>query len=564
MARGTEFVFRYGAEATPDRPQTESRSITAAMPIDAFADPAKLWERYQRYLCAPEGLGLMLDISRMRFKDNFFEIIEPRMQRAFDAMEALEGGAIANPDEGRQVGHYWLRDPERAPEKAISEEIRDTLREIREFAHRLRNGELVSQKGRPFRRVLVAGIGGSALGPMFVSDALGSDHDPVSFEFFDNTDPDGYDRILSRLEGRLDETLVLVVSKSGGTPETRNAATEIALAFEKAGLSFARAAVAVTTRGSRLDARAQQEGWVETFPMWDWVGGRTSEFSAVGLLPAALQGIDIDAMLEGARTMDEATRHRTTAENPAALLALMWDSAGKGRGEKDMVVLPYKDRLILFSRHLQQLVMESLGKGVQRNGHPTGQGLVVYGNKGSTDQHAFIQQLRDGSNNFFAVFIEVLKERQGELVEVEPDTTAGDYLSGFLLGTRQALTEGGRESMTITVPDVSPRTVGMLIALFERAVGLYAELIDVNAYNQPGVEAGKQAANEILKLQKEVLGELAGGAAPRAAAEIAAAIGRPGDAETVFKVLEHLASNEGRGVERIAGTRPPENRYHSP
>lgn len=534
------------------------------MPIDDFSDATKLWERYKRHLCVPDGLGLMLDVSRMRFEDGFLKEMEPRMQEAFDAMEALEGGAIANPDEQRRVGHYWLRAPERAPEPEIAEEIRDTLREIKEFAHRLRNGELVSQKGKPFRRVLLAGIGGSALGPKFVSDALGSDHDPVRFEFFDNTDPDGFDRILSRQEGHLNETLVLVVSKSGGTPETRNAATEIARAFEKAGLSFARAAVAVTTEGSQLDARAQNEGWVETFPMWDWVGGRTSEFSAVGLLPAALQGIDVDAMLEGARVMDEATRNRKTAENPAALLALMWLHAGNRRGEKDMVILPYKDRLVLFSRHLQQLVMESLGKATDREGRPSEQGLVVYGNKGSTDQHAFVQQLRDGTNNFFVTFVEVLKEREGELVEVEPDTTAGDYLSGFLLGTRHALTEGGRESMTITVPDVSPRTVGMLIALFERAVGLYAELIDINAYNQPGVEAGKKAANDVLKLQKEVLGELAAGASPRTADEIAEAIGRPEDAERVFKVLEHLASNPGRGVERIGGPTPPENRYNSP
>jgi glucose-6-phosphate isomerase len=123
-----------------------------------------------------------------------------------------------------------------------------------------------------------------------------------------------------------------------------------------------------------------------------------------------------------------------------------------------MVVLPYKDRLLLFSRYLQQLVMESLGKELDRGGRTVRQGLVVYGNKGSTDQHAFIQQLRDGADNFFVTFIEVLRERDGELIEVEPDTTAGDYLGGFLLGTRRALTESGRESITLTVPEIGPRT----------------------------------------------------------------------------------------------------------
>jgi glucose-6-phosphate isomerase len=532
---------------------------------DSFSDPSALWERFKRYLCAPGGTGITLDISRMRFSETFLREMEPRIQRALEAMESLEAGVKVNVDEDRRVGHYWLRDPERAPEPEITKEIKNTRLEIRDFAHRLRSGELISQKGKPFRSVLLAGIGGSALGPQFVADALGGDHDPLRLHFLDNTDPDGFDRILSKLEGRLDETLVIVVSKSGGTAETRNAAAEVARAFEAAGLSFARAAVAVTTEGSQLSERAQKEGWVETFPMWDWVGGRTSELSAVGLLPAALQGIDIDALIEGARAMDRATRNRETLENPAALLALMWFHAGNGKGEKDMVVLPYKDRLLLFSRYLQQLVMESVGKSRDRSGASAEQGLVVYGNKGSTDQHAFIQQLRDGTNNFFALFVEVLRERDGDIVEVEPDTTAGDYLSGFLLGTRRALTENGRESMTLTLPEISPRTVGMLIALFERTVGLYAELINVNAYDQPGVEAGKKAASDILKLQKEVLGELAAqGATARNAEEIAASIGRPEEAETVFKVLEHLASNPGRGVERIPGPRPAENRYASP
>ncbi len=199
--------------------------------------------------------------------------------------------------------------------------------------------------------------------------------------------------------------------------------------------------------------------------MWDWVGGRTSELSAVGLLPAALQGFDIDALLAGARAMDEVTRNTNPRQNPAALLALMWYHAGKGKGQKDMVVLPYKDRLELFSRYLQQLVMESLGKEKDLSGAIVHQGLAVYGNKGSTDQHAYVQQLREGINNFFVVFIEVLKDRAGPSMEVDPGVTSGDYLSGFLQGTRRALFENDRESITITLNAVSPESIGTLIAL---------------------------------------------------------------------------------------------------
>jgi glucose-6-phosphate isomerase len=137
-----------------------------------------------------------------------------------------------------------------------------------------------------------------------------------------------------------------------------------------------------------------------------------------------------------------------------------------------MVVLPYKDRLLLFSRYLQQLVMESLGKEFDLQGKVVNQGIAVYGNKGSTDQHAYVQQLREGVNNFFVTFIEVLKDREAKTsLEVEPGVTSGDFLQGFYLGTRDALSEKDRSSITITVQDVSPRTLGMLIALYERVVG---------------------------------------------------------------------------------------------
>jgi glucose-6-phosphate isomerase len=205
-----------------------------------------------------------------------------------------------------------------------------------------------------------------------------------------------------------------------------------------------------------------------------------------------------------------------------------------------MVVLPYKDRLLLFTRYLQQLVMESLGKGLDLQGRRVEQGLSVYGNKGSTDQHAYVQQLREGVANFFAVFIRVL-ESGGAEFEVGSGITAGDYLHGFLLGTRAALFDNDRESMTISIPRVTARTVGGLIALFERAVGLYASLIGVNAYHQPGVEAGKQAAAAVLTWQTQVVAALA--TSPQTAEQIAAAVGAPEAVETIYLLLEHLAAN---------------------
>jgi glucose-6-phosphate isomerase len=216
-----------------------------------------------------------------------------------------------------------------------------------------------------------------------------------------------------------------------------------------------------------------------------------------------------------------------------------------------MVVLPYKDRLLLFSRYLQQLVMESIGKEKDLAGRVVHQGLTVYGNKGSTDQHAFVQQLRDGTPDFFATFVRVLRERQGASLEVEPGATSGDFLDGFLLGTRRALFESGRASLTLTVEDLTPRSLGMLIALYERAVGLYASLVGINAYHQPGVEAGKKAAAAILELQRKVTAAMRErGAAGGTCEELAAAAGAPDEAETVFHLLERLAANPERGVAR--------------
>jgi glucose-6-phosphate isomerase len=489
--------------------------------------------------------------------------MEAPMQEAFAAMRALEGGAIANPDEGRRVGHYWLRSPALAPTPEIRAEIEDTLRALRAFAADVHAGTIAGPRGR-FRELLVIGIGGSALGPQLVAHALGQPRrDKMAVHFLDNTDPDGIDLVFAQLRGRLARTLVLVISKSGGTAETRNGMLEAQAAFRAAGLDPARHFVAVTGAGSRLDQEARDAGWLARFAMWDWVGGRTSQLSAVGLLPAALQGLDLDGLLAGAAAMDEVTRRPTTRANPAALLALAWHHATEGRGRKDMVVLPYKDRLLLFSRYLQQLVMESLGKERDLAGNVVHQGIAVYGNKGSTDQHAYVQQLREGVDNFFVTFIEVLRDRPGRgALAVEPGVTAGDYLQGFLLGTRDALSEKGRGSITLTVPDVSPRTLGMLIALYERVTGLYASLIGINAYHQPGVEAGKKAAGAVLTLQRALVAALA---AERGRAftapELAAKAGAPESMETAFKVLEHLSANPATGVRRRAGASATAAKY---
>ena len=517
---------------------TLSRS-TALPPLHG-SDPGSLWGRFQALLWHDSDLGLWLDTSRMALSTDNLHSLEPRCAASFRAMEQLEAGAIANRDEQRQVGHYWLRDPDRAPTPEIAALIRGEIDRLDIFGREVRHGTLTAPGGVPFSDVLWIGIGGSGLGPLLVIKALQIHGEGLPFHFFDNVDPRGMSATLAALGSRLLTTLVIVVSKSGGTPEPRLGMEQARARLEALGGNWSRQAVAVTMAGSQLDQRASGEQWLARFDMPDWVGGRTSITSAVGLLPAVLAGADMRAFLDGAAAMDRLTRVESLRENPAALLAASWYVAGEGKGRRDMVVLPYRDRLEVFSRYLQQLVMESLGKRLDRDGTVVHQGLAVYGNKGSTDQHAYVQQLRDGLDNFFAVFIEALDE-PADISAVAGENPA-DFLSGFLQGTRAALAEGGRQSLTVTLQRFDARSLGALIALFERAVGLYGEWINVNAYHQPGVEAGKTAAALILSLQQRLEAALDDGQ-PHGLSDLGAALGLESP-EPLFWILRHLCFDQ--------------------
>ncbi len=496
------------------------------------------WQTYNKNLTRYSDLGLSLDLSLMDIKGSFYTEMQPKIDRALKDMVAVEAGAISNPDEGRMVGHYWLRDADLAPNDTIKAQVTEPIAALKEFSDKVLSGKITPPAGGRFENLLVIGIGGSALGPQFVYHALGADSKLTTY-FFDNTDPAGMDTTLKQIGSSLNKTLVLVVSKSGGTAETRNGMLEAQEFFETNKVDFSKHAVAITGEGSKLFNYATSNNWLTIFPMEDWVGGRTSIMSTVGLVPAALQGIDIDGFLAGANHMDARTRSSDVSDNAAMQLALAWYHAGNGKGEKDMVILPYKDSLSLFSKYLQQLVMESLGKEHDLDGNVVNQGIAVYGNKGSTDQHAYVQQLRDGVKNFFATFVEVRKGRNGESIEVDPGTTSADYLQGFLRGTRSALYESGRNSITISINEVTPFTLGLLIALYERAVSFYASLVNINAYHQPGVEAGKAAATSFLEILNQVRGALTGW--EKTADDIAEATDN--SPEDVYHALIHLAAN---------------------
>ena len=448
--------------------------------------------RYTHVLDGIEAAGIELDLRRMQLPRNLEARYGALVEAALAEMRDLEAGGFVNTDENRQVGHYWLRNPDAAPE-AFREPIRKVFKEIRRF-----HDERFRER---FVRILWIGIGGSGLGPQMLYDALRKPGTTPAMFFFDNTDPEGFQRTLEEIgPAGLAKTLAVVVSKSGTTPETHNGMRVAQRAYEKESLAFGNHAVAITEQGSELDETAKRAGWLASFPMWDWVGGRTSLFSAVGILPAQLLGFDVDELCKGAQAMDEATSpsRRELECNPALCLAAAWYHAVETLGLRNMVVLPYCDRLATLSKYLQQLIMESLGKN--------GKGITVYGNKGSTDQHSYIQQLREGCRDFFVTFLRVIRPQVDW--ELEGGVTVGDYLAAFQEGTAEALSSAGRLSMRLTIDQLDARRLGAIVALFERAVGYYGAMLGINPYHQPGVEAGKKAARSILAIQRELVGQL--------------------------------------------------------
>ena len=500
------------------------------------------WTMFKNTVLYAEKTKLMMEWGGMDLNDEYIFSMERKMNTAMKAMRELEAGAIANPDEERMVGHYWLRAPKLAPTAELTEEIESCLTRVKAFVKDVHEGKILSEGGKKFKNALVGGIGGSSLGPLFVSKALSTPADRMKLYFLDNTDPAGMDAIFRAVEPELDETLTIIISKSGGTVETRNCQMEAKAVYAAHGLDFAKHFVTVTGEGSKLDNTAVSEGWLARFPMWDWVGGRTSVMSAVGLLPLALQGIDIDGFLKGAADCDELGRQPNLLENPAAVMALAWYRVSGGQGGVTQVVLPYKDSLDLLAKYLQQLVMESLGKELDLDGNKVNQGLAVMGNKGTSDQHSYVQQLVGGPANIFVIFVQVLKDRDGQSVTVGEESTSGDYLNAFMLGTKKNLEDHGKKTMTVTVPCVSAYNVGQLIAIWERAVGIYAQLININAYHQPAVEYGKKCAGVLIDLKNSAKALLLEKKAPMTAPEIAKAL--DADAQDVFRLLLHLSAND--------------------
>lgn len=486
-----------------------------------------------------------LDFNGMPCWETELAAMEPLFAKAAAGIADIEAGKIKNPDEHRKVTHFTDR---------ISYRQSELFERVERFAAAIRDGVVRGSTGKPFTSVVINGIGGSALGPQLMQFAVNGPYwnelsaakrkHGLKIYFLDNTDASGLADLLQCADP--EELLVLTISKSGGTRETRNNMIALENYYKNCKLDFGRHACAITMPNSELDVHAKENHWLACFEMAESIGGRTSETSIVGHLPAVLTGIDFASFLDGACAMDEWTRMADAQANPAMMLAACWYLAGAGKGDRNMVIVPYSDRLVLLSRYLQQLVMESLGKELDLEGNTVHQGLNVFGNKGGTDAHAFIQQLNDGRNDFFATFIEVMGD--AENVNMGDGFTIGDYLYGFAEGLALALTGKGRMVIKSRITAVDAFHLGLIIALYERAVAVYAEFININAFHQPGVQAYKLAAKGILKLAGELDEKLAAVApATGTAEEIAEKCGLSGELSTVSGFLARKAVNHPEG-----------------
>ncbi len=361
-----------------------------------------------------------------------------------------------------------------------------------------------------FDNFVVLGIGGSALGPTAVFQALchlRHNELPRSKRKFpklyveDNVDPERMAALLDVID--LEKTVFNVITKSGATSETMSQYLIITDMLKARFGDKAKEHMITTTSESRgnLIKLAQKEG-LKTFYIPDGVGGRFSELSPVGLLPAAVVGIDIKAMLSGAAYMDKICMRKDLKKNPALLSALLQYLAMK-KGKNISVMMPYADSLKYIADWYCQLWAESLGKAADKKGNPAFTGQTPVKALGVTDQHSQVQLYREGPFDKVITIIGVEKFRNEVEIsrgcEEFPDVnflcghTMGELINTERVATEYALATAGRLNHTILLPEVNAFTVGELLYMFEMETAFCGEMLGIDTYNQPGVEGGKNA-----------------------------------------------------------------------
>lgn len=469
--------------------------------------------------------GLHVDLSKNLLDDATLTKLlalteESGLRERIDAMFA---GEHLNNTEDRAVLHTALRLPPEADLSVdgqdVAADVHEVLGRMRDFATALRSGNWLGHTGHTIKKIVNIGIGGSDLGPAMATKALRAYATAgISAEFVSNVDPADLVSVLEDLDA--ESTLFVIASKTFTTQETlSNARAARAWLVEKLGEeAVAKHFVAVSTNAEKV-----AEFGIDTdnmFGFWDWVGGRYSVDSAVGLsLMAVIGPRDFMRFLGGFHAMDEHFRTTKFEENVPILMALLGVWYSDFYGAETHAVLPYSEDLSRFAAYLQQLTMESNGKSVHRDGSPvsTGTGEIYWGEPGTNGQHAFFQLIHQGTRLVPADFIGFARPKQ--------DLPAGErtmhdlLMSNFFAQTKvlafgknaeeiaaegvapelvnHKVMPGNRPTTTILAEELTPSILGALIALYEHIVMVQGVIWDINSFDQWGVELGKQQANDL-------------------------------------------------------------------
>lgn len=492
------------------------------------ADPER-FRRFHRRAC-----GILLDLSKTSIDDEVLAgLLElARAARVTERRDAMAAGQIINQTERRAVLHMALRAPRSAGFRAALPEggyedagasVEETLERMRQFTHAIHTGDIRGATGETFTDVINIGIGGSDLGPFMVGRALWTVRSPMRPLYLANADAHNWEAIRPRLNPH--RTLMLVASKTFTTAETMANARVVRGWLERnlgeAGARRHMVALSTNTEATTAFGIAPER----VFGFHDWVGGRFSLWSAIGLSIALSCGWDEFAqLLAGARSMDEHFLAAPPEENLPLLLALITAWHVNGLGLKAHAILPYDHRLSRFPAHLQQLEMESLGKRVTLSGEPVRHetGPVIFGEPGTNAQHSFMQLLHQGTTPVPADFVlvanpnhpyadnhrlllanglaqaEALLRGRTEAEVTEEMRRAGTPEEEIARLLPHRLFPGDRPSTTLLLERLDAYTLGQLVALYEHKVFCLGALWDIDAFDQWGVELGKQLAKSIL------------------------------------------------------------------
>lgn len=469
-----------------------------------------------------EVAGLTIDLSNQPLDRETVDALTALAgaQDTSGALKAMIDGAHVNPTEDRPALHMALRGA--AGGEAITREVADARAQARAFAEAVRSGARKGATGRTLRHIVHIGIGGSALGPMLLAEALKRRLDPgFTLRFAANVDPADINDALEGLDP--EATLVFVVSKSFTTQETRlNAEAARAWLAATLGEKAGEHVVAITARPDRAQEFGVRPDSIFAFS--DWVGGRYSVWSAASLaVETALEPGVFDDFLAGAAAMDAHARDAQGADNAPLMMALaeIWNRNFLGRSAR--AVIPYSRRLTLLPMFLQQLEMESNGKGVTRSGAALAAPAqpVVFGAPGTDAQHAFFQQLHQGLDVTPVDFVGAVADAEArpeqhrvllanmlaqaaalKLGKSEGEARQEMRAAGASEAEADALAAhrrfpGDRPSTTILMDELGARTLGALIALYEHKVYFESVVWGINAFDQWGVELGKTIAKDV-------------------------------------------------------------------